>query len=935
MTLQQGLQIEAESTGISKPLSKQVNLLGTLLGQVIQEQAGEETLNLVEKLRKLCKQAVIQNKPELRGEASEIVAGLDLDEIVWLLRSYTAFFHLVNQAEKQEIVRINRERARHKGETTYQPRPESIDEAVFQLKQAGFRFEEVESFLQQLDIQPTLTAHPTDARRRSTLYKQQHIAALLTQISRQDLTPEEQEEVFADLQNQIALLLNTDEVRAVRPTVLEEVEHGLYFLRNAIWETIPRIVHDVHKAVVRHYGRAPSLPVFLRFRSWIGSDRDGNPNVTASVTRHTYAMQRGAVLRRYWAELRDLRRELSISDRQVDVPQALYDSIADDAADLTLPDDRQRQYKHEPYRQKISYMMMRIEEEEATSPFSQRRGGYDSKKFINELQLLATCLMDTGFGDIVRSGRLGKLLVQAQAFGFHMASLDVRQHSRVHEEAVSTLLQLAGVVENYADLSEEGRLAILSTELDNRRPLLPRNASLPPTVQMVMDTFTVIKEITDREPTAIGSYIVSMTHSVSDLLEVMLLAKEAGLGSPHDRSGSFSLDIVPLFETVDDLQSAHKFLETLFVHPVYERQLENRGRLQEIMLGYSDSNKDGGFWMANWALHEAQDRIGQVCRKHNVDFRLFHGRGGTVGRGGGRASQAILAMPPVVHNGRIRFTEQGEVISFRYALPAIARRHLEQIVNAMIQAPASTRKDSQGSASQTEQDRALVARVADTAMKTYRGLVHDEQLWPWYARVTPIEQISRLPIASRPVSRKAANEVDFEGLRAIPWVFAWIQTRYMVPGWFGIGAGLHALLSESEAHEATLQRLYATWPFFRTILNNAQREMARARLEIAATYAEHGSADPGWASIHDSIARDFEQAREAILTTTGQQALLDNTPVIQKSIFLRNPYTDVLNLLQIELMKRYREAPSEDRARLAQIVFLSINGIAAAMQSTG
>ncbi|HMB94177.1 MAG TPA: phosphoenolpyruvate carboxylase [Rhodothermales bacterium] len=928
----QGLRIEAEGTGISHPLSEQVNLLGNLLGQAIREQGGTDILDLVEALRALCKRALQENDPTLREAAREQISKLSLDEVEWLLRSYTAFFHLVNKAEQQEIIRINRERARQ--QDADHPRIESIEEAIFRLKEAGYSFEQVQQVVNQLNIQPTLTAHPTEARRRSILYKQQHIAALLTQLRRCTLTPQEREDALSEIHNTISLLLATDEIRAARPTVLEEVENGLYFLRNAVWETLPRIYLDLRRAIERHYDQTPDLPVFLRYRSWIGSDRDGNPKVTADVTRETLAMQQRSALTRYLTALRDLRREISISEQQANIPQALYDSIADDDEHFTLEPHRASQFQNEPYRQKISYMMMRIDAllHVLNDPTADPPGWtYTSRDFFADLTLMANSLRDTGFGDLVDYGQLGELLIQAEAFGFHMAALDVRQHSRIHEEAVASLLHLSGVAEDYAALSEEDRLALLTKELANPRPLLPHDTELPETAHRVMETFAVIREIVTDEPAALGSFIVSMTHTVSDLLEVMLLAKEAGLWRKEEDGVVSPLDIVPLFETIEDLHDADTFLADLFAHPMYQQHLAARNGTQEIMLGYSDSNKDGGYWMANWALHEAQDRIGRVCREHGVTFRLFHGRGGTVGRGGGRAGQAILAMPAVVHNGQIRFTEQGEVISFRYALPAIARRHLEQIVHAMILAPTQGDPDEPDT---SDADANLMTQIADRAMTAYRNLIDDERFWPWYTRVTPIEQISRLPIASRPVSRKGAGEVDFEGLRAIPWVFAWTQTRYIVPGWYGIGQALHTVIEADADNLDRLRARYADWLFFQAVVNNAQREMARARLDIARAYATHLDPD-GPDPLHDRITADFEQARTAILQITGQHQLLDNTPVIQKSIALRNPYTDVLNLLQIELLQRYRTEGESDADALRQALFLSVNGIAAAMQSTG
>jgi phosphoenolpyruvate carboxylase len=451
----------------------------------------------------------------------------------------------------------------------------------------------------------------------------------------------------------------------------------------------------------------------------------------------------------------------------------------------------------------------------------------------------------------------------------------------------------------------------------------------------MLATFRVIRDALQRDPASIGSLIVSMTHSTSDLLEPLLLAKEAGLFRVDGDTAHSALDVVPLFETIEDLDAAAERMRELFTSDIYRLQLRARDNFQEIMLGYSDSNKDGGYWMANWALHRAQGELGRVCGEHGVAFRLFHGRGGTVGRGGGRANLAIGAMPQAAHSGRIRITEQGEVISFRYALPDIGHRHTEQLVNAMLLA-AHRGSHAAEAYTPTSDDERLMDDVARASMAAYRRLVEDPGLWAFYIRATPIEQISRLPIASRPVSRKAAADVQLDDLRAIPWVFAWTQTRYIVPGWYGVGAALQQAMADGRLAE--MQRLYGVWPFFRAVVDNAQREMARARLAIAAHYAELAAGDDDVAAqCHGAIVRDFAAARDAILLITGQEELLDDSPVIRRSIELRNPYTDVLNLVQVELLRRYRSEDDDGEAkeRVRRLLFQSINAIAAAMQATG
>lgn len=926
------LDIKAEESGLSEPLAKQLTLLGTLLEQAIRDQAGPKMLNLMGKLHQLCGQVDTQDNATLCEGAYTQIQKLSRDQIVWLLHAYTSFFHLANQAEQQEIIRINWERVRQS--RIDKPRPESIDEAIHHLQKQGYAREQVLQLLGQLDIQPTLTAHPTEARRRSILFKQQRISGLLAGLNQySSTTPPETEQILDDLYNQIALLLATDEVRAERPTVKQEIHQGLYFMRIAIWEVAVQIYRDTQRALQQYYGEAPDFPPFLHYRSWIGGDRDGNPHVTPEITRWTIITHRETALRRYCTELQELYHELSLSKRQVGIPPALYRSLEQDARETTLGHKFSEQLQREPYRLKISYMMARLGK--LLKPPNQTETGentYNSKRFIEDLQLLKRCLEESGFGKISRHGRLGRLLILTQTFGFHLAALDVRQHSHIHEKAVAALLQIAGITRDYLALSEKERLAVLSAQLQKPHPLRVPNSVLPESTQQVLETFAVIRDAIAQEPEAIGSYVISMTHTVSDLLEVMLLAKEAQLWQLQDGKVICPLDFVPLFETIEDLEAADKRMLALIKHPIYRQQIAARGHFQEIMLGYSDSSKDGGYWMANWALHKAQKRLGKLCHQQKIDFRLFHGRGGTVGRGGGRTSQtAILAMPPAVHNGRIRFTEQGEVISFRYALPAMARRHTEQIVNAMIQATAvAAQSGDKPSDDSYHED--LMERIAQQAMGAYRTLIEQDGFWSWYTQVTPIEHISNLPIASRPISRTSATEVDFKNLRAIPWVFAWTQTRYLVPGWFGLGQALQKIMGDETLQE-TLQQMYQQWPFFNTVIDDAQREMARARLKTASHYAR--LANQNETRFHDIIVADFEKARKIILEMSGQQELLDNTPTIQKTIIFRNPYTDVLNLLQIELMKRYRQAPENEKGLLRQALFLSLNGIAAAMQSTG
>lgn len=948
----EGLDLDTEGTGISEPLSRQVHLVGGLLGHVTREQMGTDLFQRVEDLRVLCKRADHEDDPSLRNEAAARIADLDTGTITRLLHVYTTFFHLVNQAEQQEIIRINRKRARQAGPSDWPagsgssssgpdgaPRPESIDGAVASLKADGYSVDEVVDLLWQLDIQPTLTAHPTEARRRTVLRKQTRIANQLGTLRGAEATPAERTDALDSLYGQISYLLGTDEVRADRPTVREEVEQGHYFLHGPIWDTIPAIHRDVQRALRHHYDTTAEIPAFLQYRSWIGSDRDGNPNVTPEVTRWTFVRQRRTTLDHYLDELADLRDDLSLSSRQGNVPDALDDALATDLEEVSLPPDTRRQYRHEPYRLKVAVMEARLQDlldQLDDANLADQPTDYTADDLLGDLDLIASCLAEQGLSDPAHTGRLHRVRSLVSTFGFHLAALDVRQHSGVHEETVSALLSAAGITDDYAALSEAEKLEVLERELTNPRPLASDYEALPDPAAEMMAVFDAIQSIRAVDPDAVGSYVVSMTHTVSDLLEPMLLAKESGLGRMVDGAYQCPLDMVPLFETINDLDAADDRMETLFTHPVYSAHLEGRDHFQEIMLGYSDSNKDGGYWRANWSLHQAIHDLGVVCDAHDVDVRLFHGRGGTVGRGGGRTSEAIRALPTVVHNGRIRMTEQGEIISFRYALPDIARRHVEQLTSAMLTATAQAQSPggapSSGRVGTDSEAADLMNRLARYAHDAYRDFIDAPEGWTWYTQVTPIEHISRLPIASRPVSR-GDDEVNFDGLRSIPWVFAWTQARYIVPGWYGTGQGLHQLLHDRPEALDRLRTFYQQWPFFRGALDSVQREMARARLPIAAQYDALDDADRPF---HQTIVADYEKAEAAILRITEQDVLFENNPVLKRSIELRNPYTDVLNLLQIELMRRYRTSENNtNRKLLGEALLLSLNGVAAAMQSTG
>lgn len=866
------------------------------------------------------------------AEARRRIGARGSDELLEMIRYLTARFHLLNNAEKANIARINHQRECM--ETFERPRAESIAEGLVTVARSGLDAEQTAQLLARLDIQPTLTAHPTEARRRSMQLKLREVSELLRAGEDRNATPSERRRMESRLRQVVTMLLLTDDVRARRLGVFDEVRNGLHFLTSVIWDAIPTLARDVVEGLRGVHGPdAPTptiadLPALLRYRTWIGGDRDGNPRVTSEVTEKTLEMLGRAAREKVGRALEDLRQELSVSDRRCRVPDALIEAIERDAAFDSADVELLAHATHEPFRRRVLQMQARVS----------RDPSYSAAALLADLQEARECLRAVGLHAAADEGPLAELILRVRVFGLHMATLDLRQHSGVHERVVAELLRAGGVHEDYGALGEEARLHILRRELAGPRPLLPPGAVVSDEAGESLRLLRIVAESRAREPDAVRGYVVSMTNAVSDLLEVLLMMKETGLFRVEGGRAVSGLDVIPLLETIGDLQRGPALLKALFAEPVYQLQLRARGeaeaaeggRFQEIMLGYSDSNKDGGFLMANVALREAQERICETCRGAGVEFRLFHGRGGTVGRGGGRANRAILSMPPPAHNGRIRFTEQGEVISFRYGVPEIARRHLEQIVSAMI--VSAHQGGVVGAASVGEAPMAsapLMHRLAERSMKAYRALIEDPEFWPWFMAVSPVRHIGGLPIASRPVAR-TGGELTFDTLRAIPWVFSWTQMRYLAPSWYGIGAAFGGM---DKAELEQCRTAYRDWPFFQTVISNVQREMARSRLEIARFYAVEG---PGGERMHGLLERDFQAARRAIESITGEAALLAAEPVIARAIEARNPWTDLLNLSQVELLRRARDASDPDEAELLRpAIFASINALAAAMQSTG
>lgn len=965
------LSLDPERHQLSEPLSRDIRLLDRLLGEVLCDQEGPGLLEMVQRL------ADEERAPEPWELLEQLPQLRDPRACQRLLHAFTVFFRLLNTAEQKEIVRVNRARQSREGGPA---RPESLRDAILRLRDWGMSAEGMRELLGRIEIAPTLTAHPTEARRRAVQDKLLHLAHALARWDRPDDLPDLDEPLNTagraeeELRRVLVALWQTTELRALPLTVSDEVRNVLYFMESTILEVVPWLRDDLRAALQEAYPGEPfEIPAFLTYRSWVGGDRDGNPNVTPEVTWETLLAHREVVLEAYRRRVEGLLRHLTQSVSLVSVSPELQESLKRDLELVALPRETVQRYGHEPYALKLSVMAERltatlkglssIGDFRSVGPgFTMPPPAYrDAEEFLADVEVLRDSLRRNRGALLADEGDLAHLAFRARTFGFHLATLDVRQHSEEHERVLDEIVAAVGLLpegKRYSELPEAEKVRLLSREIASPRPLLPRDWSGSEEALRALEVFEVIRTAQRTlSPQSVSTYIISMTHGLSDVLEVLLLAKEAGLAG--------GLDVVPLFETIEDLQRCGDLMRRLFNNACYRRHLEARGNFQEIMLGYSDSNKDGGYLAANWALHDTQARLAKVCRRAGVSFRFFHGRGGTVGRGGGRANRAILSQPPGSFNGRLRFTEQGEVISFRYGLPPIAHRHLEQIVSASLLAAAETPARAPTEA----RWRQPMAAVAARSREVYRRLVYeDPDLWTFYTQATPIAHISRLPITSRPTFRPGHPLVGLEGLRAIPWVFAWVQSRYVLPGWFGVGSALEGYVQgeaqgpgaraqedrdqgegpgtrtperEAEGAEerlAELRRLYQRWPFFRTILDNAQLELSRALLPVARWYASLVEPAEVGQRFHRTLEEEYQRTREWVLKVTEQAELLGNAPAVRHTVELRNPASAMLARVQVALMDHWRRLPPEAQEQNTEwrnALLLSITGIAAAMQSTG
>ncbi|MCP9772989.1 phosphoenolpyruvate carboxylase [Synechococcus sp. Tobar12-5m-g] len=975
---------------VTRLLGERLELVEDLWKTVLRSECPPEQAKRLLRLKELSEPSEAPDGIDSITPIVQLIREMDLAEAIAAARAFSLYFQLVNILE-QHIEEDSYLASLKDGLPPPSPDPfapplaSQTDPATFKelftrLRGLNVPPAQLETLLRELDIRLVFTAHPTEIVRHTVRHKQRRVASLIQKLQ-QDSPAELHDErnLRLQLEEEIRLWWRTDELHQFKPSVLDEVDYALHYFQQVLFDALPLLRLRIHSALTGSYPDVEPPPdAFCTFGSWVGADRDGNPSVTPDITWRTACYQRQMMIERYISAVQDLRDQLSISMQWSQVSAPLLESLEVDR--LRFPDiyeERAARYRLEPYRLKLSYTLERLQLTHqrnqqladagwespcdgpsnpvglsigtglVSSPAEELHYG-SVDELRTDLELLRDSLENTGLS----CEPLRKLLSQVHIFGFSLATLDIRQESTRHSDALDELSRYLQLPVPYGEMEEEQRIVWLLDELQTRRPLLPPAAAWSAPTAETFGVFRMLERLQREFGTRIcNSYVISMSHTVSDLLEVMLLAKEVGLVDP--RAVSTQLLVVPLFETVEDLQRAPAVMERLFAEPFYLRLLASSGEaekpLQEVMLGYSDSNKDSGFLSSNWEIHKAQISLQHLASQHDVALRIFHGRGGSVGRGGGPAYQAILAQPSGTMNGRIKITEQGEVLASKYSLPELALYNLETMTTAVLQnSLVSSRLDD------TPSWNALMARLGASSRRHYRKLVHENpDLVAFFQQVTPIEEISKLQISSRPARRKSGAK-DLSSLRAIPWVFGWTQSRFLLPSWFGVGAALQEELEQDPGQLELLRLLYQRWPFFRMLISKVEMTLSKVDLDLAHHYVQalgRPENRVAFEQIFEVIASEFTLTRDFVLQISGHQRLLDGDPALQLSVDLRNRTIIPLGFLQVALLRRLRdqnrqppmsEASGErpdgrtySRSELLRGALLTINGIAAGMRNTG
>ena len=889
-------------------LRADVRKLGDLLGESLVRQEGQELLELVEAVRKAVKD----------GGGDELLSTLSIEQSVQLVRAFSTYFNLANVAEQVHRARVLSD-ARAQGGSWMAKAVDKIA-AAQSAKVPGHEFstEDVKSWVNELMVRPVFTAHPTEAARRSVLNKLGRVAKLLDQPSTQSQR--------SQLAETIDVLWQTDELRVGRPEPLDEAMNALYYLDDLFKLTIPEVLNDFKNEIKRLGVDLPLDARPLSFGSWIGGDRDGNPNITASITESAMVLQVGHAIRVTIAAMDELRQMLSVSTRITGVSQALLKSVEQDLKHIPEFEERfKRLNVQEPYRLKATAIVHRLaftrNRHASGTEHVPHRDYNNTSELLADLTLMRDSLLENR-GELMATGLLERTMRTVSAFGLTHATLDVREHSDAHHHTLAFALG-----DSYKSKNHQERFAILASELSSSKKL--DFGKCDERAQKTLDTFKAIFDIVQRfGPESIETYIVSMTKGPDDLLAAIVLAKQAGLVNVSTSTAIISF--APLLETVAELRAAGEILETLLSDPGYRKIVELRGNLQEIMLGYSDSNKDAGIATSQWEIHRAQRKLRDVAMKHGVKLRLFHGRGGSVGRGGGPTYEALVALPWGSIDGQIKMTEQGEVISDKYSLPSLARENIELMLAASLEATVLNRAPRQSNEDLAKWN-SCMDLISESSFARYRALVDHPDLPAYFYTSTPVEQLGEMMLGSRP-SRRPDAAGGLDGLRAIPWVFGWTQSRQIVPGWFGVGSGLRAAREAGKSD--VIEEMLGQWHFFHTFISNVEMTLAKTDLEIAKRYVE-ALVPKELHHFLDVIAEEFKLTCEEILKVTKKDSLLGDQPILARTLQVRDAYLAPLHLLQVNLLERVREHDGEVDPTLQRALLLTINGVAAGLRNTG
>jgi phosphoenolpyruvate carboxylase len=907
----------------SRTFEQDVDLLTEILAEVVASSEGESAIDLHRSAVALARRARDgdESAPE---ELQALVNGLVPRMTELLVRSLTRWFQLINLAEDND--RVRRLRAR---EAVMYPSPRggSIREAVGQLAYYAGTSERLAELLESVKIDLVMTAHPTEARRRTIIAKQARVFHLLRDLDEQPGLGGDDADVRRRLAATVHELWGSDEIRAVFPTVLDEVRSGLAYFNSTLGDVIPRIYRDLEAAVTDVFpdaeseGGAAEVPRVLRMGSWIGGDRDGNPFVTPEVTVAALELMRDQCLHFLESRVEILAERSSFAEQQGHRATALESLLAANAERFPeLAAELAARNPREPYRRVYSLLRRRIEATRADEPTGYEHSG----ELLDDLRLARQCLLEDR-GELAAGGDIHDVIRQVEVFGFHFAKVDVRQHARRHKEALHEVFAALGIEQDYSALSSEARCALLATEIENHRPLIPQDVSgFAPETQEVIETFRMIEQANEgRHRGAILTYIISGVEGPEDVLEVLLLMNEA------------ELRIAPLFESGSALEAAPRIMQTLLDTPCYRRALAAMENVQEVMVGYSDSNKDVGYVASSWASYRAQLKMVDVFRENGVSWLFFHGRGGVVGRGGGPTRRAILSLPPGAVDGRLKTTEQGEVMAAKYAVEDIAHRELELAAGATL--VSMTQRELAVSEETVARANEILDLMASVSSGAYRSLVYDDpDFVECFMNVTPVDQISQLQLGSRPARRGAASGIG--DLRAIPWVFSWTQARVILPAWYGLGTALAA--AREKFGEEDLARMTAEWPFFDALISNAEMACAKADFGIARRYFDLWENEEARERIWDAVETEFNLTSAELARLRGNQRLLDGSPILQASIDRRNPYVDPLSYVQIELLRQLRKSTGDeigagDADLLRRLSLLTVNGIAGGLRNTG